>query len=64
MIINENILETLLAFSNLKKKKIVKNFTEKRQLPKLPLLNFLAKFLIEKISLKNNFIFVRLKFFR
>ena len=41
-----------------------KNFTSKKYLSKPPLLNFLAKFLIERTYLMNNFTFVRLKFFR
>ena len=49
--------------SNLQKISM-KNFAPKTQLPKPSLLNFLAKFLIERTYLKNNFTFVRLKFFR
>ena len=63
MIINQNILASLLAFSNLKKYSM-KNFTPKKKLSKLPLLNLLTKFLVERTYLMNNFTFVRLKFFR
>ena len=43
-------------------KSSMKNFIPQRLLPKLPLLNLLAKLLIERKYLMNNFIFVRLKF--
>ena len=45
MIINQNFLATLLTFSNLQNIS-TKNFIPKRQLPKLSLINFSAKFLI------------------
>ena len=45
-------------------KKIVKNFIPKTQVPKLPLLNLLAKFLTERKYLINNFAFARRKFSR
>ena len=48
--------------------KPAKNFYEKfytkRQLSKPPLLNFLAKFLVERTYLMNNFTFERLKFLK
>ena len=47
--INQSILAALRTFSNLKKKKKkMKLYTPRRQLPKLQLLNFLAKFLTER----------------
>ena len=47
--INQSILAALRTFSNLKKKKKkMKLSTPRRQLPKLQLLNFLAKFLTER----------------
>ena len=49
MIINQNILASVLTFSNLQKI-YMKNFTPKRQLSKPPLLIFLAKFLIKRTS--------------
>ena len=61
MIMNQNILAILRTFSNLQKK-IKRNFTPSRQLPKL-LLNFLAKFLAERKCLMNNSTFVRRKYF-
>ena len=48
MIINQNILAILRAYSNLQKKSMI-NFTPRRKLPNLLLLNFLAKFLTKKI---------------
>ena len=45
-------------------KKIVKNFIPKTQVPKLRLLDLLAKFLTERKYLINNFTFVRRKFSR
>ena len=53
MIINENIATILRMFLSLQKK-IVKNFTPRRIVPKLLLLNFLAIFLIETKHLMNN----------
>ena len=43
-------------------KNFYENFCTKRQSPKLPLPNFLAKSLTERKSQMNNFTFVRLKF--
>ena len=43
-------------------KKIVKHFKPRRQLPKLLLLNVLAKFLTERKFLVNNLTFVRQKY--
>ena len=51
----------LVTFSSLPKISI-KNFVPKRQLPKLLLLNFLAKFLIERKYQKANFTFERVKY--
>ena len=48
MIINQNILATLLTFSNLPKNLYEKLYIPKRQLPQPPLLNLLANFLIER----------------
>ena len=56
MIINQNILANLRTFPNLRKK-FMKNFTPWRQLPKLLLLSFLAKFLIERKYQISNSIF-------
>ena len=39
----------------------MKNFIPKKHFPKLPLLNLLAKFLIERKYLMNNFTIVRIK---
>ena len=61
MIINQNILAILRTFSNLQKV-FMENFTPGRQLLKLLLLNFLAKFLTESKYLMNNLIFVRRKY--
>ena len=41
------------------KKKIMKHFTLRRQLPKLLLLNFLAKFITERKYLMNSLTFVK-----
>ena len=60
MIINQNILAILRAFSNLQIQ-FIKNFTQWRQLPKLLLLNFLGKFLTERKYLMNNLFFLRRK---
>ena len=60
MIINQNILAILRTFSKLKKINM-KNVTPRRQLPKLLLLNFLAK-LSERKYLINNLTFVRQKY--
>ena len=66
MIVNQNILATLLTSSNLQKNFYEKLYTKQTlplpELPKLPLLNLLAKFLIERKYLMNNFTLVRLKF--
>ena len=51
----------LVTFSSLPKISI-KNFVPMRQLPKLLLLNFLAKFLIERKYQKTNFTFERVKY--
>ena len=40
----------------------MRNFIPNRQLPRLPLLNLLAKFVKERKNLMNDFTFVRLKF--
>ena len=61
MIINQNILAIIQTFSNLQKK-FMKNFTPKRQLPKLLMLNFLSKFLTERKYLMKNLTFVRRKY--
>ena len=58
MIINQNVLAILGTFLNLKKK-IMKYFTPRRQLPKLLLLNFLPKVLTERKHLMNNLTIVR-----
>ena len=55
MIINQNVLAILRTFSNLPLK-LIKNFTPKRQPPKLQLQNFLAKFLTDRKYLMNNFV--------
>ena len=60
---NQNILAVLRTFSKLKKKKKKrkeKNFTPRRQLPKLQLLNFL-KFLTERKYLMKTLAFSRRK---
>ena len=57
-IINQNIRAILRIFLNIQKK-IMKNFTPKRQLPMLLLLNFLAKFVTDGKYLMNNLNFVR-----
>ena len=66
MIMNQNILATLLTSSNLQKNFYEKLYTKQTlplpKLPKLPLLNLLAKFLLERKYLMNNFTLVRLKF--
>ena len=51
----------LVTFSSLPKISI-KNFAPRRQLPKLLLLNFLAKFLIERKYQNTNSTFERLKY--
>ena len=61
MIINQNILAILKTFSNLQKV-FMKQFAPRRQLPKLLLLNFLAKFLTERKYLMKNLTFVRRKY--
>ena len=47
MMVKQNIQAILRTFSNLQKK-FMKHFTQRRQLSKLLLLNFLAKFITEK----------------
>ena len=61
MIINQNILAILRTFSNVQKR-FMKNFATRRQLPKLLLLNFLAKFQTERKNLLNNLTFERQKY--
>ena len=56
MMINQKILAILRTFLNLRK-----SFTPRRQLPKLLLLNFFAKFLTETKYLMKNLTFVRQK---
>ena len=56
MIINQNILAILRAFSNLLKN-FMKNFTPMRYFSRLLLLNFLAKFLKEKTASNEKFNF-------
>ena len=51
MIKNQNILAILMIFLS-QLKTFMKNFIQKRELPKLPLLNFLVTFLTEKKHLK------------
>ena len=58
MIKNQNILANLMIFVS-QLKTFMKNFIEKRQRPKLPLLNFLVKFLTERKSQMNNFTIAR-----
>ena len=60
MIINENIAATVRVFLSLQKN-FLKNFTPRRKVPKLLLLNFLAKFLKERKHLMNNLTLVRQK---
>ena len=60
MIINQNILAILTAFLNLRKD-FMKNSTPCKFL-QLLLLNFLAKFLMERKYLINTLIFVRQKY--
>ena len=59
MIINENILGILSKGIIKSAKKIMKNFTLRRQLPQLLLLNFFANVLTERKYLLSNLIFVR-----
>ena len=59
MIINENILAILSKGIVKSAKKIMKNFTLRRQLSQPLLLNFLANVLTESKYLLNNLIFVR-----
>ena len=61
MIKKQNILATLMIFLN-QLKTFMKNFIPKRQPPKLPLLNFLTKFVTERRSHIDNFTFVSLKY--
>ena len=56
--INQNILAVLRTFSELLKK-FMKNSAPRRQLPKLQLLNFFAKFLTERKSLMKTLTFAR-----
>ena len=58
MIKNQNILATLMIFLS-QTETFMKNFVQKRQHPKLPLLNFLLKFLTERKSQINNFTIAR-----
>ena len=57
---NQNILPILRKFPNLQNA-FMKNVTPRWQLPKLLLLNFLAKFLTERKYVMNNLTFVRRK---
>ena len=57
----QNILAILRTFSNLKNY-FMKNVSPSAQLPKLLLLNFLAKFLKLRKYLMNNLTFVRQKY--
>ena len=61
MIINQN---TLSKPNNIIKsaKSFMKNFTPRRQLPELLLLNILAKFLTERKHIMNDLSFVRQKY--
>ena len=61
MIINQN---TLSNFKDISKSAInfMKNFTPRRQLPKLLLLSFLAKFLTERKYIINDLSFVMQKY--
>ena len=61
MVVNQNILAILRTFLNLQKN-FMKNFTPRRQLRKLVLLNFLTKFITERKYLINNLAFVRQKY--
>ena len=61
MITNQNILAIIRTFSNMQKK-LMKHFPPSRQLPKLLLLNFLAKFLAEIKYLVKDLTFVRRKY--
>ena len=58
MIKNQNILATLKIFLS-QLKAFMKNLIQKRQRPKLPLLNFLVQFLSERKSQINNFTIAR-----
>ena len=58
---NENFIATLMIFFS-QPKTFMENSIPKIKLSKVPLLNFLAKFLTERKSLKNKFTIVRLKF--
>ena len=62
MIKNQNVLATLMIFLS-QLKTFTKIFIEKRQRPKLSLLNFLVKLLIERTSEINNFTNARQTFF-
>ena len=59
MITNNNILAILRTFSNLQKN-VMEHFTPRRQVPKLLLLIFLAKFLTKKTM--NNITLVMRKY--
>ena len=62
MIKNQNVLATLMIFLS-QLKTFMKIFIQKRQCPKLSLLNFLVKLLIERTSEINNFTNARQTFF-
>ena len=61
MIINQNILAILNTYS-ICKKKSMRDFTPRRQLPKLLLLIFSAKFLKERKYLMTDLTFIRRKY--
>ena len=58
MMKNQNIIATLMIFFS-QLKTFMKNFMQKRQVLKLPLLNFLVKFLTERKSQIDNFTIAR-----
>ena len=61
MIINQNVLAILRTFSNFQNK-FMKIVTTRRQLPKLLLLNFFAKFETERKYVINNLTFEKQKY--
>ena len=63
MIKIQNILAFLMLFLS-QLKTFMKNFVQKRQHPKLPLLNFLLKFLTGRKSQINNFTIARQTVFK
>ena len=61
MVINQNTLSNPRDIIK-SAKNFMKNYAPRRELPKLPLLNFLTKFLTERKDVMNDLSFVKQKY--